>query len=49
MRRFDWDRRRDMVTGVFVAVFTGAVATLIALWLLAAIVLGTLELARRIG
>ena len=49
MKRFEWQQRREMVTGVFVAVFVAALAALIALWLVAAVALGTIELVRRFG
>jgi hypothetical protein len=44
MWRDAWQSRRDLIAGVFVAVFTGALAVLLALWLVAAVIVGTAEL-----
>jgi hypothetical protein len=48
MLREVWRDRRDMVTGVFIGVFTGVVAVLLAVWLVAAVVLGSVEIVRMI-
>ena len=42
------DERRDLITGVFVAVFVGTLAVAVAVWLVAAVVVGTAELVRMI-
>ncbi len=43
------DARRDLVTGVFVAVATGTAAVLAVLWCVAALAVGSVDLARRLG
>lgn len=47
MKRFEWQQRLDAAIAIFVTAFVGAVAVLLALWLIVAVALGTIELARR--
>ncbi len=39
-----WAEKRDLITGVFVSVFVGSFAALVALWLVAAVIVGTADL-----
>ncbi len=43
-----WAEKRDLITGVFVSVFVGSLAALVALWLVTAVIVGTAEIVGRI-
>lgn len=47
MHRFDWQYRLNAALAIFATVFVGALAAVLAVWLVAAVALGTVELVRR--
>lgn len=48
-RRYDWQSRLDTLLGLAAYGFVGGVAFLLALWLLGAVIVGTVVLAERIA